>query len=469
MNNVDIILITCNRLHFLKRTIDALHDRIKTPFNLIVVDNNSKDGTVEYLKEQKGFDRVDELVLKDKSEWCSISNQQGLEVSDSEWVITMQDDIIVPKLDTCVVQKMIDLMEKYPEYGAMSLRIQRIPNMDWNVEGEIVPIRKALASYFRIHRRSDLVKAGGFGTKRWEATGLNYQMSTIDKKCGWIKDIWCDHIGYCWNRGFPDWYANDDAWPYKDKRQQDYIKRPYPFIDQETCVPLDILNADKKVDRPVNSDRNFFGFKMRTRRRYYDEKILMMEMDPERDIYRIPKNSRVVIDIGSHIGGTALVTAKKGAEVFAFEPELYNYETLCYNVRRNRLQDKIHCLNLGVGKPGRTKLYVHDSASGTTSSYTNQFKGREKEVPHQVASFISIKDVFKDYDIEHCDLLKIDNEGGEEDIIRDFDEDLANRIDQISLEFHSKPVIMELVTILSKWYEPENTMKYEWVFRRKSI
>ncbi|MBU1076384.1 MAG: glycosyltransferase, partial [Spirochaetes bacterium] len=46
-------LLTCNRKEFSKRTIDAIYERLENPelLHLIVVDNNSTDGTVELLEE----------------------------------------------------------------------------------------------------------------------------------------------------------------------------------------------------------------------------------------------------------------------------------------------------------------------------------------------------------------------------------------------------------------------------------
>jgi FkbM family methyltransferase len=219
-----------------------------------------------------------------------------------------------------------------------------------------------------------------------------------------------------------------------------------------------------KSDRPFNQDRDFFGFKFRTRVRYYDEKILAEEMDPEKNIYRIPDNIKIVIDVGAHIGGTAIRCASKGAIVYAFEPEQYNFETLKYNVKLNNLGDKIKCFNLGVGKAGITKLYVHPKASGTTSSYLQQ-SGLEED-KYQEIPFIRIKELFKMFEIETCDLLKMDCEGSEKDIINDLDDELANKIKQISLEFHDKHLVEEQVKKLSKWYKPENTKRYEWCFRK---
>lgn len=466
---IDIILITCNRIDRTRKTIDDLYERLKTPFRLIVVDDMSIDGTAEYLSEQKEYGRVAVFEQLENSNICQAYNK-GFEFVESDYFLTMQDDISVPDLDVCVIQQLIDLMEKYPNHAGIGCRIQHIPNMNWQ-EGDLTPARKALSAYFRIQHRKNFDGVNfPFGNRDWDDIHFVAEMrGHRGLECSWANNLWADHSrGHCADRGY---FVKPRKWGSGiHSRTRDGIKeREYPVIDPKTNIPLSILNADKKVNRPFNGDQNFFGFKMRTRKRYYDEKILNEELDPQKNIYRIPENmeNMVVVDVGAHIGGTSLMTAKRGAIVFAFEPELYNYETLCYNVRRNRLHENIKCINMGVGKPGRTKLYVHDSASGTTSAYMSQ-RGLIED-KFQVAVFISIHDVFKDYGIEHCDLLKMDCEGGEEDIIRDMDDELASKIDQISLEFHNKSTIGELVEILSKWYTPEHLRRYEWTFRRKNI
>lgn len=219
-----------------------------------------------------------------------------------------------------------------------------------------------------------------------------------------------------------------------------------------------------KTNRQINEDKEYFGFKLRTRKRYNDEKIINQCLC--RDPYRIPKNLKVVVDIGSNIGIVALDCAKKGAEsIYAFEPSIENFETLVYNVNINGYQDKIHCIQKGVGKPGLTKFYIHSKNAGANSSFLG-LRGLTED-KYQEVEFISIHDVFKDYNIEHCDLLKMDCEGSERDIINDLDDELANKIEQISVEFHNKPLIEGLINKLSKWYRPEHLRRYEWVFLRK--
>lgn len=218
-----------------------------------------------------------------------------------------------------------------------------------------------------------------------------------------------------------------------------------------------------EVKRKFNENKKFGEFILRTRLRYHDENIIKDELN---DIYKIPKNSKLVIDIGANIGVTSLMCAKQGAFVYAFEPEILNFDVLKYNVKINNFYNKIICINKGVGKSNKlTELFIHPSNSGATSSYLEQ-KGLNKE-NYQIVEFISINTVFDFYDINYCDLLKMDCEGSEKDIINDLYEELINKIGQISVEFHDKKIMNDLIKKLSKWYNPIHLKRYEWCFTKK--
>lgn len=218
-----------------------------------------------------------------------------------------------------------------------------------------------------------------------------------------------------------------------------------------------------EYNQKYHPDKTFGNFQLRTRIRRYDEKIIAQELT---DPYKIPDNPIFVLDIGSHIGLTALIAAKKGALVHCYEPNQDNFSVLNYNITRNNLNDKIKTFNYGVGKPGKTKLYLHPTASGTHSSFLQQ-KGLTDN-NYEVATFISIRDVFyKNNYIDHCSLLKMDCEGSEVDIINDLDDDLAYKIKQISVEFHDKKLMPELIKKLEQWYTVEHLRRYEYAFYKK--
>lgn len=58
-----IALITYNRLEYTKRTLRTLWDTIELPHYLVIVDNNSSDGTQDYLTKLKARGRCDKIIL----------------------------------------------------------------------------------------------------------------------------------------------------------------------------------------------------------------------------------------------------------------------------------------------------------------------------------------------------------------------------------------------------------------------
>jgi len=58
-----IVLLTYNRKEYTKKTLRSLWDTIQTPYYLVAVDNNSDDGTQDYLLGLKERNRVDKVIL----------------------------------------------------------------------------------------------------------------------------------------------------------------------------------------------------------------------------------------------------------------------------------------------------------------------------------------------------------------------------------------------------------------------
>jgi GT2 family glycosyltransferase len=244
MEPIDIILITCNRVERTTITINEFYKRLKTPFRLIVVDNESVDGTYKYLQEERLKGRVHVLNTCPSELPITMSYNIGFKHVESEFFICSQDDITVPQLDPCVISQLITLMEKYPEQGAIGLRIQRVPNMDWSRGNEeLAPARKALSAYFRIQRRSDFKKLGEnpFGTRQWDDLAFVQQVrGKLGKECSWTKNLWADHSrGYCVDRGY---IAKPRKWGFAggihSRMNQAIIRKPYPKINKITNTHL---------------------------------------------------------------------------------------------------------------------------------------------------------------------------------------------------------------------------------------
>lgn len=150
------------------------------------------------------------------------------------------------------------------------------------------------------------------------------------------------------------------------------------------------------------------------------------------------KPDDIVIDIGAHIGSFAIYVASLGATVLAFEPAKVNFDLLLENIELNGY--KVETYKLGIMDPGRERtLYIREGNFGGCSFYTSGSLSERVKT-------ITLKEVFDTYEIERCDFLKIDCEGAEYDILRDFP--YFNRVKRMGLEYledHARVKITELL------------------------
>lgn len=171
------------------------------------------------------------------------------------------------------------------------------------------------------------------------------------------------------------------------------------------------------------------GLKFNVRDAFDEETIKETEIFLDR--YRAPKDARIVIDIGAHLGGTAIACASRGAKVYAFEPEGENYELLLKNVSLNKMDDKIECFKLAVGSHQKnTRLYKSKKNGGNHSIH------QKVSEDFEWVNVISLEQIFRENKILHCDFLKIDCEGSEFEIITTPPKTFFDRISQISIEMH---------------------------------
>lgn len=92
---LSIITLTYNNLDYTKKYIESLYKYTKD-FELIIVDNGSTDGTVEYLKGVKEVNGI-KLILNKENQGYSKGNNQGLEIAEGEYIGFLNNDILLSK------------------------------------------------------------------------------------------------------------------------------------------------------------------------------------------------------------------------------------------------------------------------------------------------------------------------------------------------------------------------------------
>ncbi|MWV46690.1 glycosyltransferase [Paenibacillus sp. HJL G12] len=116
--DLSILIVNYNTCQL---TIDCLRSvfesKTQYAFEVIVIDNNSHDGSVETI--QKEFPAVTLIANKDNTGFAK-ANNQGMAVAKGRYVLLLNSDTVIPK-DT--LQTMIAFMDEQPKVGASGCKI----------------------------------------------------------------------------------------------------------------------------------------------------------------------------------------------------------------------------------------------------------------------------------------------------------------------------------------------------------
>lgn len=86
-----IIILTFNELRFTKLCLELIRWHTPEPYELVVVDNASTDGTVEYLRSQNDI----RLFPNDKNNGFAKGCNQGIQTAAGDYILLLNNDTAV--------------------------------------------------------------------------------------------------------------------------------------------------------------------------------------------------------------------------------------------------------------------------------------------------------------------------------------------------------------------------------------
>ena len=114
---VTIIIPNYNGKHFMEPCLQSLSEQTCRDFKVLVVDNASSDGSLEYMSEH--YPDIEVISLK-KNYGFSKAVNVGIEHSTTPYVILLNNDTTV---DTHYVEEMIKAIEKSPHIFSVSSKM----------------------------------------------------------------------------------------------------------------------------------------------------------------------------------------------------------------------------------------------------------------------------------------------------------------------------------------------------------
>ncbi len=93
-----IVMLTFNQLDLTKECLASLERHTEMPYELIIVDNGSGDGTVEFIRkyEKRHPGKVRSIFNKENLAF-SKANNQGIRISGGDYILLLNNDVVLTK------------------------------------------------------------------------------------------------------------------------------------------------------------------------------------------------------------------------------------------------------------------------------------------------------------------------------------------------------------------------------------
>ena len=142
-----------------------------------------------------------------------------------------------------------------------------------------------------------------------------------------------------------------------------------------------------------------------------------------------------VVDVGAHVGWYSLLSASRGASVFAFEPNPTLFELLEENVRRSNWSGSIAARPWAIGEEHcEDRFYLPSTYDDGWGSLRHSDLG--DAAPVVDVSVFPLRDVVPDG--ERIRLLKTDTEGAELFVLKSFGARLFSDVDYVFVELNDE-------------------------------
>jgi GT2 family glycosyltransferase len=210
---IDIVLTVWKREWATDACIRAIKKNTVTPFRLIIIDSGSThDAQISYM------DNADIYIKLDQNRGLEYAKWIGMQFVESPMFISTDNDILPYYYESPDwVKRLIDLMNAYPEYGAIALRPQVLigtGNIFDKVVSDITPFGH-VPGYCRIMRTQLTKDCGAWNDKRplrgHEEYWISEKMAEKGFKMAFATNVKCWHL--FGNEGTDQWGYNKNMTP----------------------------------------------------------------------------------------------------------------------------------------------------------------------------------------------------------------------------------------------------------------
>jgi glycosyltransferase involved in cell wall biosynthesis len=218
---VAIFSITYDRLDYTKECFDSLYKTAGYDFDHIIVDNGSKDGTVEYLQELENPNGFTSCVFNEENKGISIASNQALDLLKGRgYDIIMKVDNDAFFKNQGWLAKMVEIHSSFPRF-ALSCYVEGLrDNPGGAARIDYMVVRDELIGY-TVHLGGicHFVDARAYDNFRWEEDSFLHGVQDMELSQYLNKEGW--FMGY-----MESWFVEHrDGTVGQHEKYPDYFKR----------------------------------------------------------------------------------------------------------------------------------------------------------------------------------------------------------------------------------------------------
>lgn len=171
-------------------------------------------------------------------------------------------------------------------------------------------------------------------------------------------------------------------------------------------------------------EKNFIGHIMAE---VYKDRVYAPFLEGKKDL--------TIIDIGANVGLTSYYFSQFAKQVYSLEPSLEHFDVLTTMLKYNKINNVVPINKALYFKEGQFDFGGPDDNFTMRSLHSATWQDGK---PKETVTAITLPVLFKDFDIEHVDFMKLDCEGSETEIISSSSfKEVSPKIDMLVIERHA--------------------------------
>jgi len=194
---IDIIVTTCGRLDYLKRTISRIIEATSSPYRLHIVDDGSDKEQKDYIYSLLDDGSVYGIMMRSEREGAMSAINIGSWMGFSDPLVFTDDDVLCPILSPDWLHRGAEAMRKHRDFALICLQHPEAKYKPIADFGDVMQC-KSVGGTFLFTRREFTRKypfphrLGNLSRPLEPRCAVAHQ---TDWKIGYLKDVYCYHFG----------------------------------------------------------------------------------------------------------------------------------------------------------------------------------------------------------------------------------------------------------------------------------